>query len=342
MLRVPIAAAYILSAATAAVPAGSRPSPPAAQPAAARRPTDAEMGWLVPGLSGAGNSFILAWNRHDAAALAALWHADGDFVDAAGRTARGRGEIAALFEDELGASRLDFLSAPAESAAGKDTRTEDWDVEIAGAPPSMGLAKPARLHLFFVYSRRLPTHPPADSMADSAAGSLPFRPAEPPPDPPPDTPPDHPDLRPAGRASATDPAAGAAPSGGWLLASVRAYALRGRGRMETMTEGAEPYSLDGTVTPPRPLSTPPPVYTEAARRARIEGVVRLDAVVGRDGRVAVGRVLAPLPFGLTAKAREAALRWRFRPATLHGRPVAVHQILSVRFVPPAPAAEASP
>jgi SnoaL-like domain len=154
MLRVPAVLAYLL---LAAFPACSRPAAEPSQ-AAPRRPTAEEMGWLVPGLSSAGNSFILAWNQHDARALAALWHEGGDFVDPNGRAARGRAQIEALFRDELGASRLDFLSGATESSVGRDVRLEDWDVEIAKAPVKLGFASPLRLHLFLVYSRR----PPAD------------------------------------------------------------------------------------------------------------------------------------------------------------------------------------
>ena len=314
-LRVPVVLAYLL---LAAFPACSRRPAPAAGSAAPRRPTAAEMGWLVPGLSSAGNSFILAWNRHDARALAALWHEGGDLVDAAGRAAHGRAQIEALLRDELGKSRLDFLSGATESAVGRDVRLEDWDVEIAGPPQKLAFASPTRLHLFLVYSRRPPRRSAADPepSAESARGTEPRADEEPP-------------YR---------------EDDGWLLASVRAYAFQGGEVLDDMSEHGAPLRIGsggGEVTRPVPISTPPPAYTEAARRARIEGVVILEAVVDQEGLVTSTRVLKPLPFGLDAKAREAVERWRFEPAALHGRPVEVYETVTVRFsLPHAPRGQA--
>jgi uncharacterized protein (TIGR02246 family) len=52
---------------------------------------------LEPTLKG----FQDAWNRHDATALAATFAEDGVLIDPSGRVARGRAEIAKLFEDQL-------------------------------------------------------------------------------------------------------------------------------------------------------------------------------------------------------------------------------------------------
>lgn len=306
--------AVVVASVLAVVPACSRPAADESHPAAARRPTDEEMGWLVPGLSSAGNSFILAWNRHDAAALAALWHEGGDFVDPNGRAARGRAQIEALFRDELGESRLDFLSGATESSIGKDVRLEDWDVEVAKAPQKLSFGPKLRLHLFLVYSRR----PPADrARAEPAAERDRVRETEGTALEPPYRADDH-----------------------WLLASARAYAFRESLIFDDMTEHEEPLRVGGDVTRPEPISTPPPAYTEMAKRAGIEGVVILDTVVDRDGLVTVGRVVKPLPFGLDAKAREAVELWRFRPAMRHGKPVEVYWTVTVPFsLPHRPRAE---
>ncbi|MFN2385260.1 MAG: SgcJ/EcaC family oxidoreductase [Thermoanaerobaculia bacterium] len=44
--------------------------------------------------------FTAAWNRHDPAALAAIWSADGDLVNPEGRWAKGNAEVQKNFADE--------------------------------------------------------------------------------------------------------------------------------------------------------------------------------------------------------------------------------------------------
>ena len=55
-----------------------------------------------------------------------------------------------------------------------------------------------------------------------------------------------------------------------------------------------------------------PEYPELASRARIAGRVRVDVLVGRDGRVESARV-SPLPFGIDAAVRAAIAQWTFAP-----------------------------
>lgn len=57
-----------------------------------------------------------------------------------------------------------------------------------------------------------------------------------------------------------------------------------------------------------------PAYTEAARRARIQGIVIVEVLIERDGRVSAARVLKPLPFGLAEAAQRAVMTWRYKPA----------------------------
>jgi protein TonB len=60
-------------------------------------------------------------------------------------------------------------------------------------------------------------------------------------------------------------------------------------------------------------------------------VVIIEVVVDREGRVADSRVLREPGFGTGEAALTAVDRWRFRPATLDGRPVAVFLTVTVRF-----------
>ncbi|HEX2573916.1 MAG TPA: TonB family protein [Polyangia bacterium] len=66
----------------------------------------------------------------------------------------------------------------------------------------------------------------------------------------------------------------------------------------------------------------PPVYPEAARQAGIGGTVSLEITVAADGHVTQIKVLRGVGYGLDEAAVAAAERFKFRPATDHGRPVA--------------------
>jgi TonB family protein len=86
------------------------------------------------------------------------------------------------------------------------------------------------------------------------------------------------------------------------------------------------------VKPPVPLLQPLPDYTNQARRARIEGVVLIQAVVRIDGAVDNIRVLRGLGYGLDESAISTiARKWRFKPATLNGTPVDVLANIEVSF-----------
>ena len=91
------------------------------------------------------------------------------------------------------------------------------------------------------------------------------------------------------------------------------------------------FIVGGEVQKPVKILAPAPVYTELARRARIQGIVILQAVIDRDGAVISTEVVRGLPMGLNEAALEAVRQWRYEPATLHGRPVAVAFQLVVKF-----------
>jgi TonB family protein len=75
-----------------------------------------------------------------------------------------------------------------------------------------------------------------------------------------------------------------------------------------------------------------PDYPEAARRANLQGVVVLDAIISAEGTVVN---LHPVggPDALVAAAMDAARWWRFRPYRARGEPVAVETSLAVEVHP---------
>ena len=96
-------------------------------------------------------------------------------------------------------------------------------------------------------------------------------------------------------------------------------------------DGDAPIELDARMIAPVTIHRVQPLYTEAARRARTQGFVILQATIDRTGRVTGVQVMKPLPFGLDDAAVQAVRQWRFTPATLQGRPVPVYFRLTVHF-----------
>ena len=74
-----------------------------------------------------------------------------------------------------------------------------------------------------------------------------------------------------------------------------------------------------------------PQYTKKARDAKIEGAVRLLAVVGTDGVASDIKVDRGLGLGLDEKAVECLKEWRFKPATDHFVPVSAEATIEITF-----------
>ena len=85
------------------------------------------------------------------------------------------------------------------------------------------------------------------------------------------------------------------------------------------------------VTVPQVIFDPEPSFSDEARKAKAQGIVMLVLVVGKDGRPYDLRIGQSLGMGLDEKAIEAVQRWRFRPATLNGQPVATQIAVQVDF-----------
>ena len=76
-----------------------------------------------------------------------------------------------------------------------------------------------------------------------------------------------------------------------------------------------------------------PTYSEAAMRAKIQGVVEVEAVVLANGLVGEVRIHKSLDktFGLDEAALAAAKKWRFRPAMFNGQVVPFKVIIQLEF-----------
>jgi protein TonB len=104
----------------------------------------------------------------------------------------------------------------------------------------------------------------------------------------------------------------------------------------SMTGGGDPVYDEHhpDITPPvQRASRAYPRYPDLARKAGVQGTVVLLIVIGADGRVGEIEVLrTPDPrFGFDLAAIEAVKQWRYRPALLGGRPVAVQASVTFEF-----------
>lgn len=72
------------------------------------------------------------------------------------------------------------------------------------------------------------------------------------------------------------------------------------------------------------------VYPPLARQAHITGVVRLEAIIARDGSIQNLRVIQGHPI-LVQAAVDAVRRWRYEPTLLNNEPVEVVTFIDVIF-----------
>ncbi len=73
-----------------------------------------------------------------------------------------------------------------------------------------------------------------------------------------------------------------------------------------------------------------PAYPPLARQARIQGIVVLQALIGKDGAIQNLHVVSGHPM-LTGAALDAVKQWRYKPYFLNGEPVEVETTINVNF-----------
>jgi protein TonB len=74
-----------------------------------------------------------------------------------------------------------------------------------------------------------------------------------------------------------------------------------------------------------------PAYPDVPREEKKEGTVVIRSVIDRDGNIAEMKVLRSLDEEYDDAAMDAIRQWKFRPALLDGKPVAVYYNLTINF-----------
>jgi TonB family protein len=91
------------------------------------------------------------------------------------------------------------------------------------------------------------------------------------------------------------------------------------------------YRVGNGVTSPVPIYRPEPDYSEEARKGKVEGAVTVQVVIDPSGHATQMKIVHGLVLGLDEKAMEAVALWRFKPATMRGKPVAALAQIQVNF-----------
>ncbi len=89
--------------------------------------------------------------------------------------------------------------------------------------------------------------------------------------------------------------------------------------------------LNAQVVPYKITSKQPATYTDAARTAGVEGIVRLIVVLDKSGKIGPILPVIKLPNGLTESAIRAARNIRFTPKIVNGEPVSVTVTIEYGF-----------
>ncbi len=88
--------------------------------------------------------------------------------------------------------------------------------------------------------------------------------------------------------------------------------------------------VGGQVEQAKLMFQPKPEYPPLAKMARIQGVVRLEAIISKEGTIQDLKMVSGHPL-LVKAAMEAVQRWRYQPTLLNGEPVEVVTEIDVNF-----------
>lgn len=121
----------------------------------------------------------------------------------------------------------------------------------------------------------------------------------------------------------------------WALPGLRHLAVVGLTMLVSCgvamaQEGEKRVRIGGDLQQAKLVRDVRPIYPVLARRGRIEGVVRIQAIIGKDGSVDKVEPISGHPV-LQQAAMDAVRQWRYKPTTLNGEAVEVVTTIDVVF-----------
>jgi protein TonB len=91
-----------------------------------------------------------------------------------------------------------------------------------------------------------------------------------------------------------------------------------------------PVRVGPDIKPPERLKHVEPVYPAMAKTAKVQGLVMIDATIGKDGKVTQAKVVQGVPL-LDEAALAAVKQWVYAPTLIGGVPVDVVMTVTVSF-----------
>lgn len=119
----------------------------------------------------------------------------------------------------------------------------------------------------------------------------------------------------------------------WSSALTRLRAARENPPAQSPPSGVQRIRVGAAVQQSNLLHQVDPVYPPLARQARIQGVVRFNVVIARDGHIGNITLINGHPL-LVPSAQEAVKQWVYRPTLLNGDPVEVATVVDINFMLP--------
>ena len=99
---------------------------------------------------------------------------------------------------------------------------------------------------------------------------------------------------------------------------------------QSASQGKGPISISPDVMQKQIIHKVNPVYPPDAKKARIQGKVELDAVIGKTGEMEQVKVVSG-PKELQQSALDAVRQWTYKPYLLDGKPVDVKTTINVTY-----------
>ncbi len=234
------------------------------------------------------------------------------------------------------------MAAAASLHAPKTTSTPRWVLYAVSAIAHVALAV-----LIFAY----PVHKPKkfEKVAVAIHETKKAKPPEPvkPPEPPKAEPPPPPAPKAAAPKALAPPKAAPAAAPAAVASAVPDLGMVGGGpggNGPVLPAAGGPTREADSSKPPAPhdecaegptkakrVEGPQPTYTQEAREAEVEGVVKIEVTIDESGKVVSAKIVVSLGHGLDEAALEAAREWQFEAATRCGKAIAGSSTLPFRF-----------
>jgi TonB family protein len=101
--------------------------------------------------------------------------------------------------------------------------------------------------------------------------------------------------------------------------------------VSTTEEQPKSVRIGGRVAESNLTTKVQPIYPEAAKAARVQGTVNIEATISKDGVPIELRVLSSPGDDLSQSALEAVRQWRYRPTLLNGNPIEIVTAIIVNY-----------